>query len=197
MGDNCINLIKNEHHNSVLVIGCMHGDEPQGEHLINEYLKNNKDSKLVFIPCLNPDGVKANTRVNANGVDLNRNFPTKNWELTEKNEFFGGEKPASEVETKFLIDVVEEIKPQLILTLHAPYKVVNYDGKAEEIAKKISQIIGYPTEASIGYPTPGSFGTWAGIEKGIPTITLELDEECDVRELEEPVFKIFRMLEEY
>ena len=197
MGDNYINLIKNKHHNSVLVIGCMHGDEPQGEHLINEYLKNNKDSKLVFIPCLNPDGVKAKKRVNANGVDLNRNFPTKNWKLTEKNQFFGGVEPASEVETKFLINVVEEIKPQLILTLHAPYKVVNYDGEAKEIAQKISQIIGYPTEASIGYPTPGSFGTWAGVEKGIPTITLELDEECDVTELEEPVFKIFRMLEEY
>ena len=151
----------------------------------------------MFIPCLNPDGVKSNTRVNANGVDLNRNFPTKNWELTEKNNFYGGQEPASEIETKFLINVIEEFKPKLILTLHAPYKVVNYDGDALNIAQRISEIIKYPVEASIGYPTPGSFGTWAGIENNIPTITLELDEEIDVKELRKPVFEIFKLLENF
>lgn len=194
---NSIDLINNKIHNKVLVIGCMHGDEPQGEYLINEYLKDNSDTKISFIPCLNPDGVKAQTRVNSNGVDLNRNFPTKNWELTEKNNFYGGNEPASEIETRFLISVIEEFKPELILTLHAPYKVVNYDGNALDIAKRISEIIKYPVEASIGYPTPGSFGTWAGIERNIPTITLELDEEIEVKELKKTVFEIFKMLENF
>ncbi len=80
--------------------------------------------------------------------------------------------------------------------MHAPFKVVNYDGDGKNIAEEISDIIRYPVEANIGYPTPGSFGTWAGVEKGIPTITLELDEEVNVEELEKPVFRIFRMLEE-
>lgn len=194
---NSIDLINNKIHNKVLVIGCMHGDEPQGKYLINEYLKNNADTKLLLIPCLNPDGVKAQTRVNSNGVDLNRNFPTKNWELTEKNNFYGGNEPASEIETRFLINVIDEFKPELILTLHAPYKVVNYDGNALDIANKISEIIKYPVEASIGYPTPGSFGTWAGIERNIPTITLELDEEIEAKELRKPVFEIFKMLEKF
>ncbi len=192
---NSINLFMNKEHNSVLVLGCMHGDEPQGEYLINEYIKEKPDTKLMFVPCINPDGVNANTRVNSNGVDINRNFPTKNWELTEKNEFFGGNAPASEIETKFLVGIIEKYEPKFILTLHAPYKVVNYDGNALEIAEKISKIISYPMEASIGYPTPGSFGTWAGIEKKIPTITLELDEEIDVKELRKPMFEIFEMLE--
>lgn len=182
---------------STLVIGCFHGDEPQGKFLIEEYIKEFPETNLLFIPCLNEYGFKNNVRVNENGVDLNRNFPTKNWTKTEKNEFFGGEKPASEIQTRFLIELIEEIQPMLILTLHAPYKVVNYDGPAEDIAEKISQIIGYPTESSIGYPTPGSFGTWAGIERKIPTITLELDEEIDVKKLIEPAFKIFEMLENY
>ncbi len=194
---NSIDLINNKIHNKVLVIGCMHGDEPQGEYLINEYLKDHSNTKISFIPCLNPDGVKAQTRVNSNGVDLNRNFPTKNWELTEKNNFYGGNEPASEIETRFLISVIDEFKPELILTLHAPYKVVNYDGNALDIAKRISEIIKYPVEASIGYPTPGSFGTWAGIERNIPTITLELDEEIEVKELRKPVFEIFKMLENF
>ena len=192
---NSINLFMNKEHNSVLVLGCMHGDEPQGEYLINEYIKSNTDTKLMFVPCVNPDGVKAKTRVNSNGVDINRNFPTKNWELTEKNEFFGGNTPASEIETKFLVEIIEKYEPKFILTLHAPYKVVNYDGDALEISEKISEIINYPVESSIGYPTPGSFGTWAGIEKNIPTITLELDEEIDIKKLEKPMFEIFRMLE--
>ena len=177
----------------VLIIGCFHGDEPQGKFLIEEYLKKVSETNILFLPCLNP----CKTRTNVNGVDLNRNFPTKNWVLSEKNEFFGGEKPASEKETQFVISLVEKYNPKLILTLHAPYKVVNYDGDAREIAEKISKIINYPVESSIGYPTPGSFGTWAGVEKNIPVITLELDEEIDVELLKEPVFKIFEMLEKY
>lgn len=154
----------------------------------------------LFIPCLNPDGMALNTRTNANGVDLNRNFPTKNWGEDgsaagdDASAYFGGIAPASEVETQFVIDIIEEYKPKLILTLHAPYKVVNYDGPAKEIAEKISEIIKYPVEASIGYPTPGSFGTYCGVERSIPTITLELDEEISVEELVEPVHNIFDIL---
>lgn len=190
-----IELLGNENHKKTLVIGVFHGDEPQGQFLIDNYLKKN-DSPLLFIPCLNPDGMALKVRTNSNGVDLNRNFPTKNWELTEQNEFFGGAEPASEIETKFIVNIIEKYKPELILTLHAPFKVVNYDGDAKEISEKISKIINYPVEASIGYPTPGSFGTYAGIEKKISTITLELDEECPVEDLIEPVERIFRLLEE-
>ena len=180
----------------VLVIGVFHGDEPQGKFLIEEYLKENT-SNLLFIPCLNPDGMAEGKRTNSNGVDLNRNFPTANWELTEKNEFFGGEKAGSEIETRFIINIIKKYKPELILTLHAPFKVVNYDGDAGEICEDISKIINYPVEPSIGYPTPGSFGTYCGIERGIPTITLELDEECPVENLTAPVHKIFKLLETY
>lgn len=194
---NEIVLLGNDNFKNILVIGVFHGDEPQGKFLIEQYLKENNDTRLLFIPCLNPDGMAQNTRTNANGVDLNRNFPTQNWELTERNEFFGGESAGSEIETGFITEIIEIYNPELILTLHAPFKVVNYDGNAQEISEKISQIINYPVEPSIGYSTPGSFGTYAGIEQKIPTITLELDEECPVENLTEPVHKIFRLLEEY
>ena len=187
----------------VLIIGVFHGDEPQGKFLIDEYLKGNSSDKLLFIPCLNPDGMANSMRTNSNGVDLNRNFPTKNWGKNlgenascddETTDYYGGKFPASEIETQFLIDVIEKYKPQLILTLHAPYKVVNFDGPAKEISEKIAEIINYPVEASIGYPTPGSFGTYAGVERQIPVVTLELDEQCDKEDLIEPVFKIFDLL---
>ena len=165
---------------TVLIIGVFHGEEPQGEYLINKFLKtdlSNIKNKLLIVPCLNPDGMKKNQRQNSNGVDLNRNFPTKNWTISENKEYFGGNTPASEIETKFMIDILDNYKIDAILSIHAPFKIVNYDGPAKELAEKISQITNYPVQADIGYPTPGSFGNYAGVERNIPTITLELPED--------------------
>ena len=215
--NNTIELIGEPSENNILIVGVVHGDEPQGKYLIEEYLKthynfsSNSDlppsSKSpisrrgrLFIPCLNPDGLQLNRRTNANNVDINRNFPTKNWGKNEGDNatcddettnYFGGKSAGGEIETQFLIDTINKYTPSLVMTIHAPYKVVNYDGPAKEIAEKISDIIKYPVEASIGYPTPGSFGTWAGVERNIPTITLEVDEKIQVQQLVKPVFEIF------
>lgn len=180
--------------NQILVIGVVHGDEYQGEQLIYNYLEEQDKNGVLFIPCLNPDGRDLNTRTNSNGVDINRNFPTKNWELTARDKFFGGESPASEIETKFLVNIIDKYKPKSIITLHTPYKIVNYDGPAKELAEMISGIINYPVEPSIGYPTPGSFGTYAGVERNIPTITLEMDEEESIDNLYIHIKQIFDKL---
>lgn len=177
-----------------LVIGVIHGDEPQGELLINRYIEENTNPNILFIPCLNPDGRASGTRTNSNGVDINRNFPTKNWVLGEKDNYYGGDSPSSEIETRFIIEVINQYKPTSIITLHTPYKIVNFDGPAQDLAKKISEIINYPVEESIGYPTPGSFGTWAGVERNIPIITLEMDEEESPDNLYQPIKKIFDII---
>lgn len=195
-----IQILGNKINPSVIVIGVFHGDEPQGDYLIRNYFESCPDTALLMIPCLNKTGFEKGTRTNINGVDLNRNFPAKNWEEGEKGDYYGGNSPASEEETKAIISLVEKYNPKAILTLHSPYKVVNYDGggeKGKNLAEKISAIIGYPISDDIGYPTPGSFGTWAGIERNIPVITLELDEVVNVEKLTKPVFKIFEMLENY
>jgi len=210
---NEIILTGNNIKDGVLIIGVFHGDEPQGKYLTEQYIaetsskRDMSDSRhpcnLLFIPCLNPDGMAKNTRTNSNGVDLNRNFPTNNWGQNPGDNttcddnaalYYGGKHPASETETKFVIDIVEKYKPKCILTLHAPYKVVNYDGPAEQQAQAISKITGYPVQSNIGYPTPGSFGTYCGIERSIPTITLELDEKIPVKRLIPPVFRVFDYL---
>ena len=164
---------------TILVIGVVHGEEPQGKTLI-ENCKFVGKHRTLLIPCLNPDGYSACERQNSNGVDLNRSFPTKNWVRSERNQYFGGDTPESEIETRFVIEVFEEYNPDVILTVHAPYKVVNYDGPASEYAQGISKIIGYETSSDIGYPTPGSMGNYFGVERNVPIITLELDEEVSV-----------------
>jgi len=203
-GNNSIELLVSENKSfldakTVLIIGVFHGDEPEGEHLIkilmNDIKKNGKQflkNKVLLIPCLNPDGKALNIRTNHNKVDLNRNFPTENWELSEQiDNYYSGTSPASEIETKFLIEIIDEYKPDRILTLHTPYRVVNYDGPAQKIAEQLSKINGYPVQENIGYPTPGSFGTYAGIEKNIPVITLELPENVKIDKLWEENKDVF------
>jgi len=192
-----INLIKQENVlavKKILIIGVFHGDEVQGEYFINTYLNEYSSigkNSLYFIPKLNPSGV----RKNLNNVDLNRNFPTKNWELGDKNsDYFGGYEPASEDETKFLVELINKNDFAAIITIHAPYKTVNYDGPAEKLANEISKIVGYPPSSDIGYATPGSFGTYCGKERQIPTLTIEIDEDEDMELLNKKFHKLFDYL---
>ncbi len=180
--DSELKILNNSGLKKILIVGVFHGDEPQGEYFINKYLQLKREAlknSLYFIPRLN----KNNKRTNANGVDLNRNFPTKNWVKSRRDDYFGGDKPSSEKETKFLVDLINKNSFDAIITIHAPYKIINYDGEAHEIACKISEILGYPVQSDIGYPTPGSFGTYCGKERNIPTITIEIDENKAPEEL--------------
>ncbi|MGE0201587.1 MAG: M14 family zinc carboxypeptidase [Candidatus Melainabacteria bacterium] len=174
-----------------LMIGVFHGDEGiAGELLLRlqqalELLAGQNDPALAgiklpfaILPVFNPDGLARLTRQNANGVDLNRNYPTNNWVKENEGEiYFSGNAAASEPETRIMIEILEKHPPAKIITVHSPYKVINWDGPAEALAQRMSALSGYPAVADIGYPTPGSFGTYVGTERRIPTITLELPED--------------------
>ena len=177
----------------VVIFGGFHGDEILGVEFVQrfaEYLAREGQHEFVahviIIPVLNPDGLIMNTRVNANSVDINRNFPTANWSGSyESNGNYPGEYPASEPETRAVIALLKKVSPQRIITVHTPLKVVNYDGPGLELANSMAQFNGYPVAGDIGYPTPGSFGTFAGKEKQIPVITLELPKST-LEEIWEP-----------
>lgn len=168
---------------NTLIIGVFHGDEREAALLAQAFLTyastDRFDNPSVgVIPILNPDGYEKNTRINASGVDLNRNFPTRDWaELNLDTIYYSGTAAASEQETQFLLSLLEKYAPAKIITLHTPYKVINFDGPAEALANAMAVHNGYPVVADIGYSTPGSFGTYVGKERHIPTITLELPEE--------------------
>ena len=185
----------------ILFLGVTHGEEPQGKFLIEKFMKEIEkkqlsfDNDLYFIPCLNPDGMDKKQRGNSNNVELNRNFPAKNYKVTSfDNGTTSGEYANSEKETQFLTKIIEKYNFDVILSFHAPFEIVNYDGPAQNIAKEISKITGYPIQADIGYPTPGSFGTFCGIERNIPTITLEVSEKLTNEELWQQNKDIFEYL---
>jgi protein MpaA len=70
--------------------------------------------------------------------------------------------------------LIDQFEPTRIVSVHIPLETVNYDGPARTLAERMAHHNGYPVKADIGYPTPGSFGTYAGKERGLPVITLEL-----------------------
>ena len=197
--NNNIKLIKRLNSNCkkrFLVIGVFHGDEFQGEYFINSYLKNAINStpiknEVFYIPRLN----SSSTRKNPNGVDLNRNFPTKNWVLGENNDYFGGNEANSEIETQFMVELIDNYNFDGIITIHSPYKVINYDGPAEKFALQVQKYVNYPITSDIGYPTPGSFGTYCGVERKIPTLTIEIDETEDIEKLNKDFSCLFNFLE--
>src|SRR5438093_1441854 len=60
-----------------LVVGVIHGNEPAGASIAADLASRRPPPErlLWVIKALNPDGVAAGTRQNADGGDLNRNFP--------------------------------------------------------------------------------------------------------------------------
>ena len=168
----------------VLVIGGIHGDEPSATVLALHWIELAKQipaqSHWRFLPALNPDGLLAQkpTRTNARGVDLNRNFPTPNWQ-NEASAYWGkrtkkdprrwpGEQPLSEPESKLVFDQMASFAPQLIVSIHAPYGVLDFDGPSIP-PDKLGRL--YLDQIGI---YPGSLGNYAGVHRGIPVVTIEL-----------------------
>lgn len=176
-----------------LVFGAIHGSEPNSGDLARrllDYLLEHPEHysarRVAIIPVANPDGLVRNQRTNEHKIDLNRNFPALNWAESKSGPNFGGEAAASEPETQAIIKSVELLNPHRIISIHAITRgreCNNYDGPGADLANLLKSKNGYRVAKTIGYPTPGSFGSWAGVDRQIATITLELPhdlpgEEC-------------------
>ncbi|MFQ5804850.1 MAG: DUF2817 domain-containing protein [Phycisphaerae bacterium] len=174
---------------SVLIVAGIHGNEPTGA-IVAAQLARFLESHPAFLngrtvaifAQANPDGLVSGRRTNANGVDLNRNFPATDWCLAEPDQTNHGPFSASEPETLAVMTAIEIIKPRRIVDIHSierGHHGNNYDGSAEHLAELMGYFNGYPVLGDIGYATPGALGNWAGIDGGIPTVTLELPRESN------------------
>jgi protein MpaA len=188
--------------NTTLILAGVHGDEVTPIYLglkIVDWLKENQadlgTSRVVVAPLVNPDSYlnKKRTRTNARGEDVNRNFATQDWEAKAiqawRRKYRSdprrnpGAKPGSEPETVFQEELIRRVKPQKVLSVHAPLNFVDYDGPTEtplalsrfskEYVRECLKLRNRLRATSGGY-FPGSLGNFAGQEMGIPTLTLEL-----------------------
>jgi protein MpaA len=163
----------------ILVVGGTHGDELTSISVTFRWIEklNQYHSGLFHwhvVPMMNPDGVlkKAASRTNQNGVDLNRNMPSEDWheKKDENPRRYPGERPASEPEVQWMIDEINTFDPDAIISVHAPYGVIDFDALLLNTAPKS---LGRLRLNLLG-TYPGSLGNYAGINRNIPVITLEL-----------------------
>lgn len=160
-----------------LLFGAIHGDEPVSqlmlERLADELIERPPGRDTWIVPCVNVDGILAGTRNNANDVDLNRNFASASWGTERRPGYNPGNAAEDQPETRALVELIDRISAHRLVAVHATYRMVNWDGCGEELARAMSALCGYPAECDMGYPTPGSFGTKYGLERGLEVITLE------------------------
>lgn len=180
----------------VLVLGTIHGDELTAPVLAFRWLQfasqfttpsssaatSTTSARIAwrFVPVVNPDGLMAMpaSRVNARGVDLNRNFPTPNWQQEAPRYWeqrtrrdprrFPGRSPLSEPESRFIERQLDEFVPDLIVSIHAPLGVLDFDGPAVP-PHRLGRL--YLDQVGV---FPGSLGHYAGVHRGIPVVTIEL-----------------------
>ncbi|ABK42572.1 peptidase M14, carboxypeptidase A [Magnetococcus marinus MC-1] len=170
----------------ILVLGGIHGDEYSSVSITFRWLEklNLYHSGLFHwrvAPLTNPDGLlqENSVRMNAHGVDLNRNFGTPDWadkalEYWEKDTLrdprrYPGPAPLSEPESRWIAQEIESFKPDVIVSIHAPYGLLDFDGPPKNPPKRLGSLYLSPLGTY-----PGSLGRYAGMYKKIPIITIEL-----------------------
>jgi protein MpaA len=111
-----------------LIVGNIHGDEPQGLRVtraIRRMRARVHGVDIWVIDTVNPDGLRARRRQNAHGVDLNRNFGTR-WHRTGPpgSRYYAGRKRFSEPESRAVRDLVRRLRPSITIWYHQPFGYV-------------------------------------------------------------------------
>jgi protein MpaA len=180
----------------VLVLSVVHGDELEGGSVARRWNERllDIDSRNTWriIPILNPDGMDMKKRVNARGVDLNRNFPSNDWEelaikywKEKKNQDprrYPGSIAGSEPETKCAMAHMDDFKPDFIVSIHTPYGVLDFDGPRVTVPK-------FKNLPWVRLGTfPGSLGRYMWKDKNVPVLTVELKDASLLENLEDVDF---------
>lgn len=168
----------------LLIFAGIHGEEPETTYALSRALRQLADPlrHAAVVLAANPDGLTRGTRANARGVDLNRNFPARDWQprpVTHRSTLEDpsdvllspGEHAGSEPETQSLLALIADLHPEAVIALHAPLACID-DANGSPFGQWLAQRTGMPFVRDVGYPTPGSFGSW-GMDHGVPVITYE------------------------
>jgi protein MpaA len=127
----------------VLVVGCIHGNEPAGIAIVRALERTHPKADLWLVPVLNPDGLAAGTRQNAHGVDLNRNFPSL-WQHFGRpgSTYYSGPKPFSEPETRAARDLILRLHPRYTVWYHQHMDVVWAYGRSTAAGRLYARLAG-------------------------------------------------------
>jgi protein MpaA len=125
----------------ILLVGCIHGNECAGITILSAVARRRllPGVQLWLVPEMNPDGTAADTRQNADGVDLNRNFPYQ-WEHISDPTYDSGPRPASEPETRAAMRLILRIRPAVTIWYHQHEDLVDMAGGDRGVARRYAQI---------------------------------------------------------
>lgn len=171
---------------SLLLFSALHGDEKNTAALLNvlvETLKNDpllvhESKKIVVIPVTNPDGYYEPSlkNLNANGVNLNRNFETSDWRRYPANGVFAGKQAFSEIESRVMRDVIQAYQPSTIIAFHSQGGLISPEENEVSIrlAKWYAGKSGYQYFDEWDYP--GTITKWFVETTSGSAITVELSD---------------------
>jgi protein MpaA len=145
----------------VLVFGEIHGDETAGVTIADELVNapTTPGTDIWVVPELNPDGAALDTRQNAAGVDLNRNFPYRWFAHGSLGDFdYPGPRPLSEPESRFAYHLIERLHPSITIWFHQSMRLVDLSGGSRRLEGRFGRLVGLPVSELTRYP--GSGPTW-------------------------------------
>lgn len=131
----------------VVLIATMHGNEGRPSRILRT-LRDGRPIRginLWVVPTYNPDGLARNTRKNAHGVDLNRNYPF-HWVDLDGN-YESGRRPGSEPETRAMMRFLRDVHPRRVLSFHQPLYGVDTDTKRPAFARRVSRKLHLPAKS--------------------------------------------------
>lgn len=178
---------------SIVYTGAIHGNEVGTKLLMDRWIqeldahpeKIPAGKRISVVPTINPDGFAAGTRVNARGVDLNRNFATSDWQKNIQHvdgsafKGGGGAAPMSEPETKAIAKFIAQQRPVLVLSYHSVGWMVisNQGGQAGARASQYAGLSGYRLSGGgggeFGYQITGTADDYYREKLGVASVLIE------------------------
>ena len=158
----------------ILVVGCIHGNECAGLRITSALARSEpaKGVQVWIVPEMNPDGTAADTRQNAHGVDLNRNFPYQ-WQRVANPVYYAGPRPLSEPETRAAVTLIRRIKPAVTIWYHQHEDLVDMAGGDRGVARRYAHLA-HLRAACLPF-LPGTAPGWSNREfPGTTSFVVEL-----------------------
>jgi protein MpaA len=148
--------------NEIVVVGNIHGNERAGTAVIRRLRRAHiiDDVDLFLIRTVNPDGLKAGTRQNGRGVDLNRNFGHHWKPIGERwDRYYSGPRPWSEPETRAVRDFILDVKPRVTIWYHQAMALVGKLGGRNDrrIERRYARVVNLPLRR---VQRPGTAPRW-------------------------------------
>jgi predicted deacylase len=146
---------------TVVVIGGVHGDEPEGQvaalNLARTLRPEQVSGRVVVVPCASPEASKAYTRTWPSGINFNRSFPGDPWGTED-------EQLADFMSTVLfpMSDVVVDIHSGGRGGLHLPWSEMHWVEDADQRRAMVEGMVAWNTDWCCVYMDIGGTGLLVG-----------------------------------